>query len=85
MDFLYSLFKLYTGDGHVASAALAKDADVAADTKDREAFLTAGVRLFQLKNIADVNLWDVGHDDPPVSFHSYLNYITNTCRSKENL
>ena len=85
MDFLYSLFKLYTGESHIASAAPANDADITADSHDGKALFTAGMGLFKLKHVADGDPDDVCHGLSFDYFHSYLNYNTNGYGSKEIL
>ena len=59
IDFLNSLFKLYSGQSHVALTAAANDAHVAASAHDGEPLFTAGMGLFQFKNIAYGDPYDV--------------------------
>ena len=58
-DVLYRLFKLDAVNGHISAAACAHYAYIAADTEHLEKLFTAGVRLFQLKNVANAEFNDL--------------------------
>ena len=60
----YILFELYPRDGHVAPAVFADDTDIAPDSQDAEtiAVTAAGVRLFHLKYVPDLEFQYLWHE-----------------------